>query len=440
MRLAKILLFNLFLLFVLVEGVAVAGYLARTGTLYYLSPPTGQSVPEKVEGQVEDYRIHPYLGFILRPTREAGTSSAPEPAGGNNAFGFTTPFDYPYLRQHDRELLVGIFGGSAASYLAEFELREKIIARHLAASTGREVDDIRVLNFAQGGFKQPQQLLIYTYFRSLGQELDIVVSFDGFNDVALAARNAAAGIGVDMPSIEHVRALQEVTAIAPGSDGLEKMLRVRREWALYSRIFNRAWGGEAWELRFASGFMVDWLRYRWHHRRYLQGRLEVAGTDNPAVAAVPDTWLYLHPSKPPGAERDETMAESLRLWSRASELMSRLVAADGGSYFLFVQPNQYFPTERVFTEAERKVAFHEESPYLDLVPPGYRGLEQEVEVLRSRGVVAEGLFRELDEVPEAVYVDDCCHFTDAGQAVLSEVIGRRIAESWQDPGGRPPQP
>ncbi len=430
MRLAKVLLFGFLLLFVLVEGVAVAGYFARTGTLYYLSPPTGKSVPEKVEGQVEGYRIHPYLGFILRPTREPG--SGPDEVGDNNAFGFVTPFDYPYLRQHERELLVGIFGGSAASCLAELELREKIITHHLAGGSGREVEEIRVLNFAQRGFKQPQQLLIYTYLRSLGQELDVVVSFDGFDDVALAARNGAAGIAVDMPSIEHVRALQEVTAIAPGSEGLEKMLRMRREWALYRRIFNRGWGGEAWELRFASGFLVDWLRYRWHHRRYLEARLEIAGTDHPAAAAVPGTWFYLNPSTLPPGDPEAAIAESVRLWSRASELMSRLVEADGGFYFLFVQPNQYFPTERAFTEAERAVAFHEDSPDSELIPPGYRRLEQEVEALRRRGVAAEGLFRQLDGVPEAVYVDDCCHFTDAGQAVLAEAIGRRIASEWRD--------
>lgn len=426
---AKALLFNLLLLFVLVEGVAVAGYFARTGTLYYLSPPTGQSAPEQVQEEegVAVYRIHPYLGFIPRPTRQPGQ---PPAAGAHNAFGFASLSDYPYLRRHGQELVVGIFGGSAASFLAEFENREKIIVRHLAAASGRKTEDIRVLNFAQEGFKQPQQLLIYTYFRSLGQKLDVAVSFDGFNDVALAGRNAAAGIAVDMPSIEHVLALQEGTAITAGTDGLEKMLRVRRDWARYSKAFNRAWGGRAWELRFASGFMADWLLYRWHHRRYLEGRLEAAGNDDLATATAPDTWFYLNPSPLAPEPLEEAMAESVRLWSRASLLMHQLVAADGGSYFHFVQPNQYFPTERVYTEAERQVAFDEQSPYPALVPTGYRMLGQEVEALQRQGVPAEELFHLLDEVPEAVYVDDCCRFTDAGQAVIAEAIGRKIAARW----------
>jgi hypothetical protein len=43
--------------------------------------------------------------------------------------------------------------------------------------------EIVLLNFGSGGFRQPQQLLILTYFFLIGQRLDLVINLDGFNEV-----------------------------------------------------------------------------------------------------------------------------------------------------------------------------------------------------------------------------------------------------------------
>lgn len=415
-RILKIVLFNLALLLVLMEAAALAGYFARTGRLYYLHRPSGRSAPAAFESQVEGYRIHPYLGFIIRP------SSGPEdaPGGGYNNYGFAAAVDYPYLRRRPEEILVGIFGGSAASRLAVFEAREQVLSRALAEHLGRRPDDVTVLNFAQGGFKQPQQLLIYTYFRALGQELDLAVGFDGFNDVVLASRNAGAGVALDMPSIDHVRALQEVTAMAHSAAGIERMLRVRSDWSRYSRMVNRAWGGEAWELTFASGFMIDWLIYRFYHQRYLRSRLELTDASE---SAGQDYWLHLNAPEPPAADVGAAMDRIVELWARSSATMHRSALANGTRYLHFVQPNQYHETARAYGEAERGVAFSDDTPYAEPVRVGYPRLEAAVERLHRDGVPVEGMFRLLDDVDEPVYADDCCHFTDAGQRILLRRIG-----------------
>ncbi|MEM9596704.1 MAG: hypothetical protein AAGD06_20715 [Acidobacteriota bacterium] len=415
-RWALVAAFNLFLFLTLAEVLALAGYGFRTGDLYYTNPPRGQTVPERLEGVVTAFRIHPYLGFVLRPPAEGDRP---------NAYGYDTSVPYPYPRRHDGELLVGLVGGSVAAKLAAFDGRTGELSRALAPLVGRTAGDIRVLNLAQGGFKQPQQLLTYGYFRALGQELDVVVNIDGFNEVTLGARNQQGGLHTAMPSIEQVRPLQEVTPMTDFGAGLETMLEARQAWSAHARLFNRAWSGEAWETRFAAGFMVDWMRYRYHHKRYVKLRLAITGTDDHRRALVTDSWFYLNPDDAEGAGEDGIAWDDvIGVWERANRALRSDVEAAGAVYVHAVQPNQYLPTERTYGDAERTVAFADVSPYAELVPQGYPRMLDRAEALG-----AHDLTRLFDDLDAPAYEDNCCHYTDAGQAVLAQEIAHLVAES-----------
>lgn len=417
---AKVLLLNVLFLLVLLEAAGLAGAYWRTGKLYYLDPPKGRAVPPSIEGAVEGYRLHPYLGFVIQPGAPAA-GALPR----HNNFGFLSNHDYPLTRRHPRELLVGIFGGSAAAYLTVFESQNGLLAADLARASGRAPADITVLNFAQGGFKQPQQLQIYSYFLALGQELDLVIDFDGFNDMVLAGRNLEHGFAADMPSYEHLGALRDILSIRDSGESLEQMLAVRTAWAGYSTWYNRAWSGETWETRLAAGFFVDWLIYKLYHRRYTRNRLALAP---PEAGGDGDSWLYLRPDPPardPNASEVQAMAD---LWSRSTLAMSRLATARGAHFFQFVQPNQYFPTGRSFTAEETKLALSPVSPYRPHVEQGYPRLLAAVQHLEQEGVQTESLTHLFDSEPEPVYVDDCCHFNDHGQTLILHHLGRRIGE------------
>jgi hypothetical protein len=441
LRVLKIALFNLLLLFVLMEVTALAGYLYRTGNIYYLDPPSGRSVGEDLASSVVSYRLHPYLGFIIRPS----ATVREEAAGGRwskeeiyNNYGFIAADDYPYPRRGPEEVLVGIFGGSAAAHLATFEAREGILARSVAPVLGRRPEEVTVLNFAQGGYKQPQQLLIYDYFRALGQELDLVINFDGFNEIVLTRLNARQGVAVDMPSIEHVGALRQVTGRGSNAEEIERLLRVRADWGRYAEVYNRAWSREGWELTFASGFLVDFLIYRHYLGRYQRGVLALGERERSESLS----WLYLNRPADPAAAGDAAadpdaaaLERAVALWRRASGMMQRRARSSGALYLHFVQPNQYYPTARTFSAEERRVAINDFSPYAGLVPEGYSRLERQIVEARSEGLAVEGLFRLLDETAEPVYVDDCCHFTDLGQRLLLEHIGAVAAAEL---AGAPP--
>ena len=408
----RLVAFNLALLLLLTELLALASYFLRTGKLYYLSPPSGRSVPVDLTGGVEKFRLHPYFGFVNRPgLAELQT----------NNYGFVSQHDYPYERR-DGEYLVGVFGGSVAAGFARFEAEHRALAPLLAQALGIEPAEVSVLNFAQGGFKQPQQLLVYTYFRSLGQELDLVINIDGFNEIALAGRNVRSQVALEMPSFDHLRALREVTGQVAALDDVEKMLEIRSSWKKFARTFNRAWSGESWELTTASGFLADFLIYKyhlWRYRTHLEARVEATGV------APEDSWLVL---ERPREQGPQVYGRAVALWARSSELLDGAQKNTGGAYLHLVQPNQYHPTQRRFSDEEKEVAFSPESPFADYVRQGYPRLAAEVESLSGRGVRVFSLLELFDDVYMPVYEDDCCHYNETGQRLLAEAIAEALED------------
>ena len=84
-----------------------------------------------------------------------------------------------------------------------------------------------------------------------------------------------------------------------------------------------------------------------------------------------------------------------------------------------LQPNQYHST-RAFTTAERTIAFNDGSPFKEGAAIGYRFLEK---ALEPGALNAIHIF---DTARDAVYVDDCCHYTVAGNRLLADVIAKAI--------------
>ena len=78
------------------------------------------------------------------------------------------------------------------------------LAATLARAPAFQARDVVPLCFSHEGYKQPQQLLILSYFLSIGQSFDVVVNIDGFNEVAISPLNDARGSDISMPSVMHM--------------------------------------------------------------------------------------------------------------------------------------------------------------------------------------------------------------------------------------------
>jgi hypothetical protein len=124
--------------------------------------------------------------------------------------------------------------------------------------------------------------------------------------------------------------------------------------------------------------------------------------------------------------RDETkMFEDIAAqWAQSSLMMNTMLAERGVPYFHFLQPNQYFTTRR-FAEPERTTALNAGSPFKEGAEKGYPALVAASSTLAAK----ERFFNAveiLDAEPSPVYMDDCCHYTLAGNHRLADFVSASI--------------
>ena len=81
----------------------------------------------------------------------------------------------------------------------------------------------------------------------------------------------------------------------------------------------------------------------------------------------------------------------VEVWQRSSLQMARLCGGLGIPYFHFLQPNQYVPDSKPMDEAERRVAWRDDSPMHRPVAEGYARLRAAGAELAAEGVAFEDL-------------------------------------------------
>ena len=184
---------NIVVFVMLAELGAVTFYFFQNGAFFYTAEKVIPApLPETGRGELSADVLHPYFGPIHRPGVRPET----------NNIGFGSKVAFPYTRKSDREFLVGIFGGSVARAFCDRGTPRLVAAlqRHPALA-GRQIVP---LCFSHEGYKQPQQLIVLAYFLTLGQQFNLVINIDGFNEVALGSRNDEHGRDISMPSPIHI--------------------------------------------------------------------------------------------------------------------------------------------------------------------------------------------------------------------------------------------
>ena len=428
-RIASLLVINLLVFAAAAELIALAVFGYQTGWLYYVDPyrPQIALVAEPEAGRVTTAALHPYFGpthqpgiafdmpAALRPPQNASKGAAP----ATNNFGFTATRDYPVARANERQLLVGIFGGSVAAWFCQVGA-ERLMARLTALPAFRGRDAVP-LCFAHEGYKQPQQLLILSYFLSIGQELDVVVNIDGFNEVALSPLNDARGSDISMPSVMHldplVALLDQSSMSAAKVESLARIQGYRRRVNAFASRANEA-SSAALHLLYARAHAVLERRYQDEVRRF-----------DALPASAGSSLVRVTPKVRPRGE-DELTRDIAAGWMRASLLMQQAIAARGGRYVHVLQPNQYF-TARPFAAGEAEVAFAEGSPFKPGAQRGYPELERVADsgVLAKGGVTFVNGVHLFDAERAPVYIDNCCHYTRRGYELLADAIAKALGSS-----------
>lgn len=437
----KTVLINLIFFLIFLEIGSLGWYYTRNNELFYL-----REKPAATDGETEEdddlnltgirlkegivERLHPYFGFVQSPGDDFRKGFK------YNKAGFISPYEYPYKKTSDNQFIVGVFGGSVASNYSIFEIQNQILARKLKQVPELQNKEIIILSFATGGYKQPQQLLVLNYFLSIGQKLDLLVNLDGFNEVAFANENREANIDFTMPSSQHVVSLTNIANNSLSPKALRAMLRIgknkeRIKGAL--KTLNKC--GLAYCHALTSLYIYSLTdSYRRDAKVFELERKDTAQNEENEGSIV---YFYQQESEIPD---EELFGKAADYWMQTSILMNQIAASNNILYFHFLQPNQYYFTNRILSEEEKKIAFKEDSPYRKPVVFGYPLLLENIEELKRNGVYSFSAVNALDSSPEIVYDDNCCHYSPAGERILSEYIGDRILSVLLQRRNPPPVP
>lgn len=433
----KILGINLVLMFLLLEGVCLGFYAAQHQQLYYGRSPENAENPEddpfhldqqgiRLEQNISEI-LHPFFGYISKPGAGFGGFGFQSVFNANN-YGLVSQVNYPYIRKHPNQVLVGIFGGSVATFYYMNEIENPTLARTLKTLPQFADKEIVLLNFSQGGYKQPQQLLVLNYFLSQGQELDLVINIDGFNEVAIASNNIQKNIAPSMPSALQVMPLVELTNNNLSTEQMKIMLEVIE---IKEKLKNSLQAQQ--DCGLALCYFWEKIRSTVFMRNYYD-RLKDFDNRRKKSATPDESLIYLQSWTSQGIETDyENMT---RIWLQSSLAMYSVLKSRNIPYFHILQPNQYHPTQRQFSAEEQEQFAPEKNtrnPYINGVQLGYPYLVKASQELSDKGVRFFNGVTAFDREPDTVYIDTCCHYNQKGRNIFANFIASQIALTLNQP-------
>ncbi|HYX30922.1 MAG TPA: hypothetical protein VE863_20455 [Pyrinomonadaceae bacterium] len=425
----KIVAINLLLLMLLFEAASLALYFHHTGRFFY----SQNGVETKIISLISDVdardeagstslkrTLDPYLGFVYDPHARNKLQFSNIEYAPNN-FGLLSPYDYPYRKKSDKEFIVGIFGGSVAMYYGFYELENHALVNTLKQLPYFQDKEIVVLPFAGGSYKQPQQLLELNYFTALGQDFDLVINIEGFNETALAYLNTRAGYDPSMPSAEMFQPLVQLANRSFSSRQLALTLEI-----LKLKDDLRATQASLNNCRFASCYGLTWIKLRFLVRQY-QKKTE----DFNRLITVGNEDSLVHVNERPQSSDDATVFEDIAaVWMKSELAMNQLLTARRISYFQVIQPNQYYATARNFSEPEQ-ATLNSSSRYAEGVVKGYPKLIAQLDDLKRSGIRVINAVSVFDQTTEPVYADSCCHYNRAGNELFAKFVAGQIAKSLE---------
>lgn len=423
----KIALINgLFLLIFLELGSAIF-YFFKNNQLFYTreKPKDYRELGINLEGirfgeSLVVERLHPFFGFVQKPGPDF------RPGFKYNNYGFISPYDYPFQKTSKNQFIVGVFGGSVASNYSIYEVKNRVLEKYIKTIPGLEDKEVIILSLAVGGYKQPQQLLILNYMLSLGQTFDLVINLDGFNEVALTTLNNQRQLDLTMPSPAHIEPLTGLANNSLSDKALKTLLKIKENKEQLTDALETLK-----DCQFATCYSVMSVYvqslgkdYRRNIRRFERARTRPLDEDSESVI-----FFYKQEDVIPDSEFYQQAAQ---YWAETSKLMYDVLSANNIPYLQVLQPNQYWKTERKFSEAEQKIAWVDDSPYEKGVKWGYPLLLQQVNELKANNINILNAVNIFDATPEPVYIDNCCHYNPRGEEILSNYIGAAIVEELTD--------
>jgi len=333
----------------------------------------------------EPVKTHPFFAYVMK-------------SGDTNNHGFENIMDFPYQKQNENQVVIGIFGGSVAQQLAGYA--QTIEARNTLKNKIPVLKnkEIVILNLALEGGRQPQQYFILSFFE---QMFDFVINIEGENEFHL------------MPPkifpVEFHPYLESLYPEVPLKTLGMKILMYKETLSIISEIF-----ANSFLLKSHTGFIV------WNSiKDYLINK---------------EIFTYKLLEKKPikkefykGLSDKEYAKKAIDAWARFVRLESKLLEKLNIPYAFFVQPTQYLPGSKILSKKERRFAFALSS--LEQVKESYLKLNKMAKKFKSEKINYFSLSRVFKGNRKTIFVDSCCHINQEGNQIVWEKIVEIISEN-----------
>ena len=247
----------------------------------------------------------------------------------------------------------------------------------------------------------------------------MVINIDGFNEVALSHQNNLEKIELHLPSIQHILPLTRLA-----SDDLSVIKAIVEISELKNNLSTAINKLESCKLALCHGLRSLQLKglLDSYQKEILKYDEQVARNSSKIDGS--DSLVYLN--KIPEVLADEIAFDKIgKNWYESSLAMSQILAERNIWYFHFIQPNQYYPTERVYSP-EEKIFIIENHPYAIGVRKGYPVLLSKINSLKEARVNIFNGVNIFDREKEIVYRDACCHYNFIGDTILENYIANSI--------------
>ncbi len=342
--------------------------------------------------------IHPYLGYVQDPDRNSNVSDLGFP-GKNISIN----------SKSDDKLIVAILGGSFAMGTYR-DAKEKIV--EILKKTGK---DIKIINLAAGGYKQPQQLFALTYLLCLGAEFDVVINLDGFNEVSLPpVENVSRNISPVYPRGWYFR-VAEINSPQTLMK-LGKIAGINENRKNCAKLFTKA------KLFYSSALCTAWRTY---DTLLTRKKTSLILTLEKNRKKINNEYVVTGPFNK--FQNDDELYNYLAtIWKQCSLQLNQICKANDIKYYHFLQPNQYIKDSKPMGKEELKIAISENQPYRKSVEKGYPIIMKLGKELINSKVKFYDLTMIFAENNSLLYRDDACHVNKSGYEIIATYIANTI--------------
>ncbi len=275
---------------------------------------------------------------------------------------------------------------------------------------------------ADGGYKQPHQLIAFMLEHARGTPIDVVINLDGFNEMVLHLKE-------NLPN-----------DVAPD---------FTRSWAGFARarmtpklkkIYGRLFVLDQERIAFEkTGFSVlheySALANLWYLYRETNLSRKRASLQQEQLQLKANLHRCVLGTDFGLTTVEEHMEWCANYWVRTSVQLKDYCRSQGILYFHFLQPNQH-AGNKPMSDQEKRIAFEADPPtgYGKFAPRAYEWLQQVEHRISEAGVPYWNLTHIFDDVEEPLYEDNCCHVIPKGYEMIADAILQNIETHTPPPG------